>query len=338
MNPGSAVGPDATSVAVLVERELERLIGREGGVDPELWERAIALPAREFLSRPGKQVRARLVEAAWGIAGGQGAPPAELSLAIEVMHAGSLIVDDIEDGSAERRGAPSLHRMFGLPTALNTGNLFYFLGLELIARLELPEADALAAHRRAVRTSLQCHHGQALDLSIRVTELAQRDVPGVVATVTSLKTGSLTELAAALGAVAAGAKPERVESLARLGRELGVALQMLDDLSSVASESRRDKGLEDLRLLRPTWPWAWLAEESGEIAFADVQALGERVVAGHPAALLAERLAGAVAERGRFAARARVRPAVEKLRTEVGASAHFDVVEREIQRLEDSFA
>ena len=338
MRPKPADGPNETAVSRFVERELERLIGREGGVDPEMWERAIALPAREFLTRPGKQVRGRLVEAGWGIAGGEGEPPVELSVAMEVLHAGSLIVDDIEDGSVERRGGPSLHRIFGLPTALNTGNLFYFLGLELISRLDLSAADAAAAHRRAVQTSLRCHHGQALDLSICVTELARRDVPKVVSTVTSLKTGSLTELAAALGALAAGAPADRVEALAGLGRELGVALQMLDDLSGVVSASRRDKGLEDLRLLRPTWPWAWLAEEAGDIAFAHAQELGKRVVEGQPAAELADFLAEAVAERGRLIARGRIQPAAQALRAQVGASPHLDAVEHEIQRLEESFA
>jgi geranylgeranyl pyrophosphate synthase len=330
--------PDPTPLWLLVDRELQHLIGQEGVVDPELWERALALPAREFLSRQGKRVRGRLVEAAWGMAGGEGDPPTQLSLAIEVLHAGSLIVDDIEDGSAERRGAPTLHRVFGLPTALNTGNWFYFLGLELIGRLELSETELLAAHRRAVRASLRCHHGQALDLSSRVTELSKRDVPCVVATVTSLKTGSLTELAATLGALAAGAPGHRVQALARLGREIGVALQMLDDLAGVVSASRRDKGHEDLRLLRPTWPWAWLAEQAEERTFGAVQALAERVHAGQPPAPLARRLAEAVAERGRFAARARARPALEELREEIGASAHLEAVEREIQRLEDGLA
>jgi geranylgeranyl pyrophosphate synthase len=64
-----------------------------------------------------------------------------------------------------------------------------------------------------------------------------------------------------LCAVASDAPPGLVAATESFGIEIGTALQMLDDLGSLTSAARREKGREDLRNHRPTWPWAWLAEE-----------------------------------------------------------------------------
>ena len=109
------------------------------------------------------------------------------------------------------------------------------------------------------RALLDCHYGQALDLSVRVSELAQGEVASVVRAATALKTGSLVGLAAGLGALVGGAADETVRASIRFGRDLGAGLQMLDDLSGVTSSRRAHKGHEDLVHDRPSWPWAWLA-------------------------------------------------------------------------------
>jgi geranylgeranyl pyrophosphate synthase len=279
MSTGAAVSAlDTQPLLALLERRFaahgER--GVQGcGAPRALWERALLGPLREFLSRPGKELRARLVALGFTLGGGDArAMPVELPLLLEILHAGSLIVDDIEDGSHERRGRPTLHRLHGVPLALNAGNWLYFWPQVLLAEMPLPEAARLAAHERIARCLLRCHEGQALDLAARVTELAARDVPEVARTLSTLKTGELVGLATGLGAVAASAQPGAIEALSRFGRDLGVGLQMLDDLSGVRNPARRDKALEDLRLMRVTWVWAWLAEE---LEPADYAALIDRL-------------------------------------------------------------
>src|SRR5690606_31849625 len=110
------------------------------------------------------------------------------------------------------------------------------------------------------RVLTRSHQGQALDLGTHVARLPQSDVATLVRTTTELKTGALMGLACAIAAEVAGAEPTLVGRLQELGAQLGVALQMLDDLSGLLNDRRRDKGEEDLRLGRATWPWAWLAE------------------------------------------------------------------------------
>lgn len=318
---------------------LDRILELDGGSVPlAVWELALLGPAREFLGRPGKAFRARLVHAGWELAGGEGAPPPMLPLLVELLHAGSLIVDDIEDGSTHRRGAPALHQLYGLPLALNTGNWLYFAPLALLPRLELPAPTELAITRRAVSTLLRCHQGQALDLAVRVGDLAQAELPGVVAASTRLKTGVLMELAAVLGALAAGAPETRVEALGRFGMDLGVGLQMLDDLSNLESDREGPKQHEDLRLGRPTWPWAWLAQELAPERFGPLAALAREVEHGRAGApQLAMAMRAALGRRGRQHAHGHLHQALTQLAAAVGPARGLMTLSREIARMEESY-
>ncbi len=303
-----------------------------------LWEQALYGPLRDFLERPGKEFRARLVCAAWTLAGRRDAPPTELPLIVELLHAGSLIVDDIEDGSAYRRGKPALHVSHGLPLALNAGNWLYFWPLSLVERLDVSPEARLSLHRAISRTLLRCHSGQALDLSARVDTLAQRDVPRVVETTTSLKTGSLMQLAAECGAIAADAPAGHAEAISRFGMRLGAGLQMLDDLGGLTSEKRCHKGHEDLLLGRPTWPWAWAAQDLDEVGFARLSAMSREVQSHdlHPE-YLAGTLREHIAIRGRFHVQQHLTSALADLEGAVGRSPVIGGLGREIERLEKSY-
>ena len=124
---------------------------------------------------------------------------------VELIHAGSLVVDDIEDGSTIRRGKPALHIRYGLPTALNAGNWLYFWPFQLIKALELPNRTALSVYECYHRTLLRAHFGQAMDLGSRVDRLLQTRVPDVCLATMELKTGALMGFAMMLGAATARA-------------------------------------------------------------------------------------------------------------------------------------
>ncbi|ACY14755.1 polyprenyl synthetase family protein [Haliangium ochraceum] len=313
----------------------------DSGLPPHLWERALLGPAREFLRRPGKQFRARLVEVCWRLAGGDSAMPIELPLVVELLHAGSLIVDDIEDGSSTRRGGPALHHLYGTSIALNTGNWMYFWPLTLIDRLDQSSERSAEMHRRTRQTLVLCHQGQALDLALKVTELEQSEVPHVVRATTRSKTSALMSLAAALGAIAAGAESRVLDAVTRFGTELGVGLQMLDDLGSLASDSRRHKGREDLRLARPTWPWAWAAQSASAQVFAELQQRAVLVSRGDSdrAALdeLARALCELVGDTGWARVHTRLSLALAVLGDALGPSPELSALEDEIARLERSY-
>ncbi|MFO0566698.1 MAG: polyprenyl synthetase family protein [Polyangiaceae bacterium] len=239
------------------EASLERTLGLgEERVPWRVWDEALYGPLSDFLSRPGKEFRGRLVSMAWELAGQKSSPPPELALVVEVLHAGSLIVDDIEDDSSYRRGELALHKKWGLPRALNAGSWLYFWPDALLERMQLAPPIELGVRRAIDRTLLSAHHGQALDLSTRVFDLTQSEVPDVVSVTTRLKTGMLMQLAASLGAIAAGGPRQVTQALARFGMKLGAGLQMLDDLGGIVSVERCHKGHEDLTSARPTWLFA----------------------------------------------------------------------------------
>jgi len=190
---------------------------------------------------------------------------------VEILHAGSLVIDDIEDDSKVRRGGKAIHRVFGIPKALNAGNWMYFLAVAQIEELHLSPEAAWKLHRMVNRTLLDCHRGQALDLGMRVGDVQQSEVPTLVAETSLLKTGALTALACAVGALVAGGSDEQVAALEKFGRELGLALQQLDDLGNLSGKGPASKRHEDLRNGRLTWPWAWAAELLDPLAYRNLE-------------------------------------------------------------------
>jgi geranylgeranyl pyrophosphate synthase len=250
---------------------------RSSPLGPPVWDQVLLAPIRDILGRPGKSFRANLVRASFALVNDTESPPAELSAALEILHAGSLIVDDIADQSRERRGGPCVHLTFGVPRALNAGNYMYFWALELLSEVALPPAAGRALLRRANRTMLDCHRGQALDLGLVVGGLRRESLLDAATEISSLKTGALMSLAAYAGVVAAGADAAQEAAAERFGMRLGIALQKLDDLGNLTSRHAPGKRFEDLRAGRITWAWAWAAEALGARDFAELEARAREV-------------------------------------------------------------
>lgn len=269
-----------TSDRVLPEgARLADLLGLDGvgSVDPVL-ERALLGPITELTANRGKRIRGRLVCFCWHLLDANRAHSAAdrcriAAEAVELIHAGSLIVDDIEDGSPLRRGRPSLHVRHGLPIALNAGNWLYFWPFELLTEIGVARERMLLIYERCHRTLLRAHFGQAIDLGARVATLPRAEVAEVCIASMQLKTGALMGFAAALGAVIAGSSEEVLSITEDFGRDLGVALQMFDDLGNALGKCEPSKRYEDLILSRPSWVWACAA------AYSSAQEYGEFLAA-----------------------------------------------------------
>jgi geranylgeranyl pyrophosphate synthase len=349
-----------TALSALVDRalspaELRAAVHAEDWPDPsaaaplprELWGLALGDVARDILSRPSRKFRAHLCELGWRLGDGAGELPPVVPALVEIIHAGSLVVDDIEDGSRERRGGPALHLEHGLPRALNGANWMYFWALRLIDQIDAgPLAGRERIFREVVRAMHDSHLGQALDLTISVARLPQSAMYRTVATSTMLKTGSLTELAARLGAMVAGASEARVEVLARFGRRIGLGLQMLDDFGNLTggSEGNASKALEDLRNGRATWPWALAARTMPPATFSElagrVRMLARNDVDDHEdgrARAQAAELRMAVGLSGRRQAESYLQVALDQLAQAVGPRPELALVASEIQRLEATY-
>ena len=208
--------------------------GLADGPDPRLV-RALTAPGRDLLSRGGKRWRpllATLVCEALG--GGEAALP--LAPLVEFCHNASLIHDDIEDNSDERRGKPAVHIMHGVDAAINSGSFLYFLPLACIDTWAADAGDRAKVYALWAASLRKLHLGQAIDIHWH----RNFDVVPAVEeylTMCRLKTGCLARFAAELGIAAAEAAGRVVpaQGLGEAAEKLGVGFQILDDVKNVTS-------------------------------------------------------------------------------------------------------
>jgi geranylgeranyl pyrophosphate synthase len=255
------------------------VLGRMLGFDhspavEDILRRALMHPVQHLTAHNGKRIRGRLVTLGFrllaetpGCSAGMRRRCRIGADVVELIHAGSLIVDDIEDGSCTRRGRPALHVQYGVPVALNAGNWLYFLPLELLHELELPRDHLLSIYQYYHRTLLRAHFGQALDLGGRVDTLPQYQIQEVCLASMRLKTGALMGFAVTLGGWLAGTSDEALSILYEFGSELGIVLQMFDDIGNVMETTDPMKRYEDIFLYRPSWIWACAAQRAARHEF-----------------------------------------------------------------------
>ena len=237
-------------------------------------------PIDEFLSRSKKGFRYELIQLAQEITLDYlnlEPPPVGnktiqlMNDVIELLHSGSLIVDDIEDQSKMRRGQKTLHEIYGVPIALNAGNWLYFWPLVLLQNSKLPENIKNQAISECHHTLLMAHTGQALDLGTPLHQLEQNQVTELVLKTIELKSGALASLATKLGTLSAFANIENFDLnglqqknifnlMGLFGSHFGQLLQYLDDIGNLTSLSNPQKKYEDLKLMRPSFLWAVIAQ------------------------------------------------------------------------------
>jgi len=211
-------------------------------VSPEL-AASLTRPGWDLVKRGGKRWRPLLMVLAAECVAGESGGEAALSLTplVEFPHNASLIHDDIEDCSDERRGKPAVHIAYGTDAAINTGAFMYFLPLACLSawkgnpQIKEQIWATWARHMRAL------HLGQAMDIAWHrdFNSLPRLDEYDRMC---RLKTGCLARLAAILGVIVVGLKaasPEMITPLAdafgNAAEQLGVGFQILDDVKNLST-------------------------------------------------------------------------------------------------------
>ncbi|MDR2445202.1 MAG: polyprenyl synthetase family protein [Spirochaetaceae bacterium] len=204
-------------------------------------------PGIDLLSRGGKRWRPLLMQLVCeSLGGGDAALP--LAPLVEFCHNASLIHDDIEDSSAERRGKPAVHLLYGTDTAINSGCFMYFLPLSCIDGWDAPAESKLKLYSMWACEMRALHLGQSLDIAWHRNWDSLPSIDDYY-TMCALKTGVLARFAANTGRLARLAAGRSVESeggaafpLAKAAEKLGVGFQILDDVKNLqegASGKRR---------------------------------------------------------------------------------------------------
>lgn len=233
--------------------------------DPAEFQRIVIEPIREVVDRMGKAWRSysavMCYHALRGDAFRRDCIDALLSLT-EVIHVGSLIVDDVQDSSPTRRGGPSAHVAHGVPLAINAGTFCYFAWQAWFARLGLPDAARLQIYERYFEFMRLAHLGQALDIqgftprmtdeivSTGEVELLTRQMHNVYV----FKTGAPASIFARIGAIVAGGSDAAVRAIGELFEALGIAFQIMDDVQNLKGFVGDPKHCEDLAQAKVTMP------------------------------------------------------------------------------------
>ena len=188
-------------------------------------------PVRHVFAAGGKRVRGVLTLLATGAVDGDIEASMQAAVAVEMLHAFTLVHDDIMDNSPTRRGVPTVHTKWDVGTAILAGDVMIGLaqGILLDKKLERCEQVADAFSRGIIEVC----EGQALDREFEQrTDLTETDYLGMIA----MKTGRLAEMAAVIGAHLGIGDDAEVAALRDYARNLGFAFQIRDDLLDVIGE------------------------------------------------------------------------------------------------------
>jgi len=222
--------------------------------------RALAEPVRYAVLGSGKRFRPALVLAAYESAGGRSGAIADLAAAVEIVHAYSLVHDDLPcmDNDDLRRGRPTLHRAFDVRRATEAG-----FAMVPVAATAVERGARLLGLTRAAQREVELLlfraaggggmiGGQVLDLGAPA-QAASREA---LTDIDARKTGALIAASVEIGAVAAGTPAAARAAYRAYGEAVGLAFQIADDVldMTATSEQLGKTPGKDAKLGKPTFP------------------------------------------------------------------------------------
>lgn len=240
-------------MAPLIDKTIEKYIPREFTEDSILFKinppkfssnlealnKGVAKPIWEILDRGGKRWRPALFLLICEALGEKSENCLDLSIIPEVVHNGTLIVDDLEDSSELRRGKPCTYKVFGVDIAVNAGNAMYYLPLLPLMekKVALPAETLRDIYEVYAQEMINLSLGQAMDITWH-RGIADADSLNEEAylQMCAYKTGTLARMSAKISAVLSGANKEMVEKLGNFAESIGVAFQMQDDVLDLTGQ------------------------------------------------------------------------------------------------------
>ena len=186
----------------------------------------------------GKRIRPTMMWEAWNLFGGEGPEIEPFMAALEMIHTYSLVHDDLPamDNDTLRRGKPTTWAVYGEAMGVLAGDALLTYAFETAARAfaqtQHPErvgrAMGILANKAGIYGMVG---GQVVDVEKTGQPMSAEELDFIF----RLKTGALLECSVMIGAVLAGACEEDIASMERIGRNVGLAFQIRDDILDVIS-------------------------------------------------------------------------------------------------------
>ncbi len=275
---------DTTDKTQALKSSLELINSQLYSVEERIRQQARAFdPAVEgyvsyAIESNGKRLRPALALLAGGATGNICPSHLDLAVILELIHAATLVHDDILDGADKRRGQPTANAKWGNAISVLLGDCLFAHALKLSTSFPNGEISRRIAHAAAEVCSGEIIQTQRrFDLKLSVPDYYK---------IIEMKTAALFAAACELGALINEAAPEVIDSLRIFGLQLGTAYQIYDDILDLAGdETKAGKTLgSDLRKGKLTLPVLHLLQISDE---AERHRLSEIILNGEEADVLA---------------------------------------------------
>jgi len=248
--------------------EIANRLRAEGNRIAPVLEELLPREADEYISNPiwhhmgtgGKRVRPALCLLACKSLGGDSADALYFATAVEIIHNMFLVHDDLEDGDRMRRDEPTVWVKYGAGNAVNVGDYMHGKAHKAILKTPTDDSTKVRLCEAFDDTFLLTCRGQALDLNCRGSvDFTVDDYMELV----TLKTGHYLALGMVGGAIVAGAGEDVIEKIKELGRNMGPAFQIRDDLLDLTKGKGRG-GVEgnDIREGKPSILYAHSLENA----------------------------------------------------------------------------
>jgi geranylgeranyl diphosphate synthase, type II len=192
----------------------------------------------EYPLRGGKMMRSSLCIATACAFGARPRDALDVAVSIELLHSALLIHDDIEDGSEQRRGRPTLHVEHGVPLALNAGDTLTLVSLRPLLENHgrLSGELAMRVVHETERMALLSAEGQAMELGWRQDNLIDLDDADYLQMVLKKTCWLATIYPIRAGALIGTRRAIDLEAFIRFGFFLGATFQIQDDLLNLVAD------------------------------------------------------------------------------------------------------
>lgn len=201
------------------------------------------LASSHYIKSGGKRLRPFLAIKSCELLGGSVEKALPVAAAIEMIHNFTLVHDDIMDNDEVRHDVPTVHRSYGLPLAILAGDILVMKAFQSItaygSKAGLPDDVIVHLVDRLIESCIDVSEGQALDVGMASSSKFFSGSQYI--NMIGKKTAALFETSCELGALCSQTSRSDVESLARFGRNLGTAFQIVDDLIGVAGDPKVTK-------------------------------------------------------------------------------------------------
>jgi geranylgeranyl diphosphate synthase type I len=225
----SELSPYLESVAKTIDHMIDRYFVDKTG--------ELNKASAHLLAAGGKRLRPAVVMlAADAVKPGSSDDLLHAALALEVTHTFTLIHDDIMDDDNLRRGVPTVHTRWDMPTGILAGDVLYARAFEHLCMANAKDEAKVRAVTMLARACADICEGQHMDMSFEHrTDVGEPEYLEMV----RKKTGVLYAAAAGIGAVLAGGNAVQVKALYNFGLNTGVAFQIQDDLIDLLTPSKK---------------------------------------------------------------------------------------------------